>query len=143
MRLRKEIVHTMCDECGCAVDAPVMLFDEVQKVRGVDVKTKFAWPVCPKCGNKIAVGSKADANYRRLYDEYRRIPSGDEIRAIRKKLGLTQRQFADLLGVSVASVHRYEAGALPSEAHTGLIMGLLDPAFLKSRITRFNRKEAK
>ena len=83
---------------------------------------------------------------RGLYDEYRwlcGIPSGDEIRTIRKKLGLTQRQLAHSLGVDTASVQRYEAGALPSEAHTGLIMGLLGPAFPKSRLTRLNHKETK
>lgn len=39
--------------------------------------------------------------------------SGEDIRSIRKKLYLTQRDFADLVNVSVKTVERWEAGDKP------------------------------
>lgn len=39
-----------------------------------------------------------------------------EARAIREKLGLTQQQMADRLGLTVRSISRYETGASPPPA---------------------------
>ena len=39
--------------------------------------------------------------------------SGEDIRSIRKKLYLTQREFAELANVSVKTVERWEAGEMP------------------------------
>ncbi|MCL2123071.1 MAG: N-6 DNA methylase [Desulfovibrionaceae bacterium] len=54
------------------------------------------------------------------------------LRALRDKLGLTQAQLADQLGVSFASVNRWEGGAKPQRAAMAAIMALaresgLDP----------------
>ena len=39
--------------------------------------------------------------------------SGEEIRAVRKQLGLTQKEFAELVNVSVKTVERWENGEKP------------------------------
>ena len=39
--------------------------------------------------------------------------TGEEIRAVRNRLGLTQREFAELVNISVKSVERWETGDAP------------------------------
>ena len=133
-----EKVKVFCDECFQQVDAEVRLFPETVNMRGVEIETNAEWPVCPNCGTRIANGAVLERNDRRLYEEYRRIagiPSGDEIRAVRSGLSLSQRQLAELLGVGVASIQRYEKGALPTEAHAAMMKRLRDPVFLRERLS--------
>ncbi|MBQ9022031.1 MAG: DUF4065 domain-containing protein [Eggerthellaceae bacterium] len=133
----KDSVHTFCDDCMHAVDASTQEFYETQPIRGLELDVVFEWPVCPDCGKKITVGSYANKNYARLYDAYRKatgLPNGDEIRAMREKLGLSQKKLADLLGIGVASIQRYEGGSLPTEAHASMIRQLNDPVFLRQRL---------
>jgi len=48
-----------------------------------------------------------------------------ETRATRKALGLTQAEFADLLGISLSYVSQIERGILTPEGPTARIMGLV------------------
>jgi putative zinc finger/helix-turn-helix YgiT family protein len=66
--------------------------------------------VCDKCQARVL----PDASYSRLEDELRRqagllMPA--EIAERREQLGLSQQDFACLLGVAPATVSRWEAGA--------------------------------
>ena len=133
-----EKVRVFCDECLQQVNAEVRVFSETVNMRGVKIEAKTEWPVCPNCGNRIANGAVLERNDRRLYEEYRRIagiPSGDEIRATRSALSLSQRQLAELLGIGIASIQRYEQGALPTEAHAAMMKHLCDPVFLRERLS--------
>ncbi len=57
-------------------------------------------------------GYAAFVDYQRLH--MRATEVGERIRQIREELGLTQGEFAERLGVTRASVARYEAGRVPS-----------------------------
>ena len=132
-----EKVKMFCDECFQQVDAEIRLISEKVIMRGVEIDAEFEWPVCPNCGSRIANAAVLERNDQRLYEEYRRIagiPSGDDIRAARSALSLSQRQLADLLGIGVASIQRYEKGALPTEAHAAMMKRLCDPVFLRERL---------
>lgn len=125
-----EIVHTFCDQCMQKVDAEVRVFHGRQTMRGIELEVTETWPVCPICGNRIALGTYAQENDEQLYSAYRKywmIPSGEEVRTQRESLGLSQQAFADLLGIGVASVQRYEKGSLPTEAHAALLKRIFDP----------------
>ncbi|GAB6274993.1 MAG: hypothetical protein STSR0004_18580 [Peptococcaceae bacterium] len=67
------------------------------------------------------------------YDEYRRrknIPAPEEIKETRSKFGLSLRSFAKMLGWGYITLHRYENGALPSEAHAAVLTALkADPTY--------------
>ncbi|MFM7144068.1 MAG: helix-turn-helix domain-containing protein [Alphaproteobacteria bacterium] len=54
--------------------------------------------------------------------------SGDEIRSLRKKLGLTQEEFAHAVAVTFSTVNRWENGhAKPSKLARRAIEGLVAP----------------
>lgn len=55
-----------------------------------------------------------------------RLVSPDEIKKYRLKIGLTQREFAKLLGWSPNTVALYETGAFPSEANNKVLRALMN-----------------
>lgn len=70
---------------------------------------------CDCCGDNVMTGEMAEKHARAVSDEYSRLmgllpPS--EIRALRKSLGLSQREFEKALGVSTPTVSRWETGAV-------------------------------
>jgi putative zinc finger/helix-turn-helix YgiT family protein len=67
----------------------------------------------PQCKNCRALSIDADADHE-ISAAFRRhagLLTPQEIRQGRDKLGLTQKQFANLLGVGEATVSRWETGA--------------------------------
>jgi len=49
----------------------------------------------------------------------------EEVKRLRKELGMTQRQLARALDVTLASVGRWEIGIHQIEEHTALLLKLL------------------
>ena len=132
-----ETVRTVCDACYNEVDAPVVAVCETIDVRGVSVTDEFWYPICPLCGNRIGYAATMDRNFEKMYAAYREardVPRPDEIVALRRRYGFSQRVFAAILGIGVASVQRYEGGALPSESHAELLRQARDPQILRERL---------
>ena len=83
----------------------------------------------PRCGNcgEYTIDRIADQEIDHAFRTMANLLSVDEIRAGRKKLGMSEAEFAMLLGVGEATVVRWESGALvPQRSHDGLIRGVLD-----------------
>jgi transcriptional regulator with XRE-family HTH domain len=51
----------------------------------------------------------------------------EDIRKLRNQRGLTQKEFSDLLGIGIATLNRYENGALQNEAHDRSIRLAMEP----------------
>ena len=62
--------------------------------------------------------------------------TAEEIREIRCSYGLSQRSFATLLGIGVASIVRYEQGSKPSKANANLIRAARYPEFMLECLQR-------
>lgn len=60
----------------------------------------------------------------------------EEIKEIRGLYGLTQKSFAQLLGLGTASIVRYEQGVVPSKANANLIRAARHPEFVKECLER-------
>jgi putative zinc finger/helix-turn-helix YgiT family protein len=67
----------------------------------------------PRCGNcqAISIDDEADQQISAAFRREARLLAPDEIRQGREKLGFTQKQFANLLGVGEATISRWETGA--------------------------------
>jgi len=67
----------------------------------------------PQCANcrAISIDDEADQQISAAFRREARLLTPEEIRQGREKLGLTQKQFANLLGVGEATVSRWETGA--------------------------------
>jgi putative zinc finger/helix-turn-helix YgiT family protein len=67
-------------------------------------------PQCAHC-QAISLDDEADRQISAAFRREARLLAPEDIRQGREKLGLTQKQFANLLGVGEATVSRWETGA--------------------------------
>lgn len=113
-----------CIDCG--QDGPLrrerksMEFD----IRGETLHIEVPLIVCPSCGTTeveegVDPAEIAFAEYRKR----KRLLTPKRVKEIRKGYSLSQKSFAALLGMSEATINRYEGGGLQDEAHDQAIRG--------------------
>lgn len=105
-----------CVVCGdehIRYESKQLAFDVRGEAMQVDVPVK----VCHSCGTV----EQTDVDPAELaFTQYRRqkgLLTPEEIREIRKHYSLSQKSLAMLLGMSEATINRYEGGGLQDEAH--------------------------
>ena len=101
------------------------------EIRGIKFEVEDTVNVCQRCGFITIPLDHADEHGRLVDETYRRLEgilSADEIVAARRRLGMSQREFASYLGVGEASVKRWEKGVLPDKSSSDLIRLKTDPA---------------
>lgn len=113
-----------CTECG----SQMRLTSEpiVEEYKGVRITaTDIEHYACNECGNYELAPSAADELSRQLIEGYARkrgLLTPAQIRAARKRLGMTQSEFESALGVSSPTASRWETGAMsPSKSVCKLI----------------------
>lgn len=82
-----------------------------QEFRGELLKVRTAGQSCTMCGWVTVTPAQADELRRRTADAYRKnhgLLTSEEIRAMRRAMGKSQRDFAKYLDVGEASVKRWE-----------------------------------
>ena len=87
------------------------------------------YSVCRECGFDLVLPHQMRRNEARVRDEYRRIDgllTGRQIKAIRKRLGLTQAQAARLMGGGDNAFSKYERGEITQSAAMNSVLLLLD-----------------
>jgi putative zinc finger/helix-turn-helix YgiT family protein len=86
--------------------------------------TQFPALVCAKCRYQTVSGARMPEYMRLAADVYRRkhaLLTSDEIRYRRERLNQNQEEFAEHLGVGIASVKRWEMGQVQDRAMDRLI----------------------
>lgn len=122
-----------CPYCDADTAADEHVRDEVYNVRGEQIGVRARVLVCRRCGNDLFDPEREEETARLAYQEYRRrrgLLSPEDIRRLRSRYGLSQRQLARLLGWGLVTVQRYEKGALQDGAHDLLLRQLEDPEFV-------------
>lgn len=120
-----------CPTCDTASELRVITRNETYPVKGENVIIEACVALCNICGTEIFVRELDFDNLEKAYRIYRErhnIVSPEDIRNLREKTGLSQREFAKRLGWSPATVDRYEKGALPSPAHNAVLKRLMQLA---------------
>lgn len=112
-----------CPECNKWVEYDVRN-NLIKEYKGKEVNVTENIAYCSICGTDLFVEEIEEENLKRLYDKYRKVAgiiSPEDIIALRKKYGLSQRELGSILGWGKMTVNRYERGALPSKSHSDLI----------------------
>lgn len=107
------------------------------EVRGETLKFDVPVKVCPSCGTTEVEEGVDPAEI--AFSEYRKrkgLLTPEEIKSIRKRFRLSQKSLAALLGMSEATVNRYEAGGLQDEAHDQAIRAFQNPAVVRDLLER-------
>lgn len=100
------------------------------EVRGLKFEVEDSVWVCNQCGAISIPPDRLKEHGRLVNEAYRRLAgilSVEEIKAARHRLRMSQRQFAEYLGVGEASVKRWETGVLPDKSSSDLIRLKTDP----------------
>lgn len=122
MMERKQV---FCTKCNAFVDYIVQYEDVTQTVKEDTFTLNVGVPYCVSGHHEVFVEEVDQKTQHMFFDAYREkhhLVSVTEIIAIRKKIGLTQRDFSRLLGLGEISISRYELGSLPSQSISTLIL---------------------
>lgn len=102
-----------CPRCWTQREAEWRCGPEEHEINGVRFSVQDTHYACLTCGEALddpAVPDSMDP----VFDEYRRVARTllpEQVREIRERAGLSQVAFATLLGMSPATINRYEMGA--------------------------------
>lgn len=120
----------ICPSCEQVRDlARIEMTDEIE-VRGEFIPVDVAFMRCPQCDAEFRDPSSSADPLDTAYREYRRrhdMVQPEALRALRAKYDLTQKELADLLGWGVATISRYENGALQDAAHDRMLRLAMEP----------------
>jgi putative zinc finger/helix-turn-helix YgiT family protein len=108
-------------------------------VRGEIVPVKVKYYRCNECGGEFHDPKLEVDPLDEAYTEYRRrknLVQPEEIKALRRKYGLTQKELSDLLGIGIATLSRYENGALQDDAHDRILRLGMQPRNLRDLIEK-------
>ena len=111
-------------------------------LRGVDVSR------CPACGHEQVHGPREPALHQALARAVVAKPgrlTGPEIRFLRKHLGLSGQDFADVMGSDPSTISRWENGKEPMNKHADRLlrlMVLIGKRLQKYQLARVARDDA-
>lgn len=122
-----------CPTCEDYREIKTETIQETFNVRGKDVEVSVSREICSSCGDKLGSEEQDQQILETVNAEYRKrtdllIP--ERIKQIRNKYCLSQKCFALLLGMSEATINRYEKGALQDQSHDTAIRACEDPKFV-------------
>ena len=94
---------------------------KLKEYKGDDVNVEENVPICKKCGNELVINNIEDENLKRIYNKYREIKNiitPSEIKNLRNKYDISQRELTAILDFGEMTINRYENGSLPSKSQS-------------------------
>ncbi len=99
-------------------------------VKGKMIEFDEFYKIDPKTGEEVFDRNIEIENDIRLYDIYKKqmnLLTSSEIKNIRKKYGMNQKEFALSIGVGEITIHRFENGSIQTESVDSIIRLSEDP----------------
>ena len=135
--------RVFCPECDEERLPRLETRRETLSVRGEAQCVTAEVLVCPVCGQDLADQERDGRTLVSAYNAYRQrhgLLRPVEIRELRERYHLSQRSMAKLLGLGLATIQRYESGALQDDAHDMLLRCFADPKNAREMAAR-NRNQ--
>jgi putative zinc finger/helix-turn-helix YgiT family protein len=126
-------MDAFCPNCEKETPQEFVTKSDQIMIRGENMPIHLEYYHCNECGQDYETPRPDYDPLDSAYRDYREIKGmlqPDELIAFRKQLGLTQLELSRLLSIGVATLNRYENGALQSEAHDQAIRLCMLPANL-------------
>ena len=143
--------NKLCPNCETEREFRLEKRCEEYTVRGYVTTHDVQVEVCVSCGEALFDECRDQKLIENAFAAYRRAKGlllPDDIHSIRTRFGLSQAAFANLLGMSQATLNRYEGGGLQDDAHDELIRSHATPVSMADllarkgdRLTRKQRKK--
>jgi putative zinc finger/helix-turn-helix YgiT family protein len=128
-----------CPYCEDEREVKPAVRTEKYTVRGREITVRAKTDLCALCGGDVGSMEQDDKILTEVYDQYRKregLLTPSQIQRLRKRYRLSQKSFAALLGMSEATVKRYEGGALQEQAHDTAIRACESPTFMRGLLQR-------
>ena len=132
-------MFAFCPNCETETDQKVISEVINIDVRGEMILTPITYYLCNECGEDFEIPNPEYDPLDQAYREYRKrkgMLQPEEIRDFRKSLGLTQQELSNLLGIGIATLNRYENGALQSDAFDRVIRLYENPKNILSTLEK-------
>jgi len=126
----EEAMKDLCPNCEKIVELEYVNSFETINIKNEKIEIPVNYFKCAECGEEFEKSKSKHNPLDRAYKIYRNrhgMMQPEEIRSLRKKYGLTQREFCKLLGWGEITLSRYENGALQDEAHNTLLNLIKEP----------------
>ncbi|MFH1134599.1 MAG: type II TA system antitoxin MqsA family protein [Pseudomonadota bacterium] len=127
-----------CPVCEKRTDVKLISKNDFIEVRGEKFEINSKYYKCDSCGESFWGPELGDDPLSLAYDAYRRknnMLQPEEIKQLRLKYGLTQKEFSRLLGWGDVTIVRYENGSLQDKAHDSMLQLIVDPGNMLKLIT--------
>jgi putative zinc finger/helix-turn-helix YgiT family protein len=122
-------MNAFCPICGTETNQKIIEKIEEINIRGEIIPVKIRFNHCNQCNEDFEIQEKKYDPMDEAFREFRKrrgLLQPEEIFQFRKKLGLTQKEMSEILGIGIASLNRYENGALQTEAMDKTIRYYMD-----------------
>lgn len=119
-----------CNYCDDIVEFELKEAEILHKIKDEEIKLNVCLPFCKSCGNQLSDLEIEEQHFNDAINQYRRMKnllSPEDIKLIRESYGLSQRAFARTLGISEATMNRYELGALQDTVYNNLMLLIKEP----------------
>lgn len=114
-----------CGHCDAEKEVRVEQRQEEYPVKGFPITIDATVCVCTECGQPVWDSELDDENLKKAFRVYRQknnLLMPEEIKQIRQQYGLSQVDFAKVLGLGDKTIARYENGSIQDEAQNNLIL---------------------
>ncbi len=131
--------EAFCPNCEDYRATKVVERTERYKVRGLDIEVPVRSEACAECGGQLGSDEQDKQVLNAAYAKYRSqvdLLGPEQIKDIRKRYRLSQKSFAALLGMSEATINRYEQGGLQDPAHDTAIRACENPEVARELLER-------
>lgn len=131
--------EAFCPKCEDYCATSVASRDETYKVRGRDITVAVESDVCAVCGERLGSDETDQKVLDAVYLKYRQendLLTPAQIKDIRKRYHLSQKSFAALLGMSEATINRYEQGGLQDPSHDTAMRAFENAEVVRDALTR-------
>ena len=108
-------------------------------VKGTIIEFDEYYMVDPKTGEEVFDRDLEIENDTRLYDIYKKqmnLLTSSEIKNIRKKYDMNQKEFALSIGVGEITIHRFENGSIQTDSVDSIIRLSEDPSIMHSLLVK-------
>lgn len=125
----------ICPVCEAGNLVPILYAETFQHGGGEIAVAQLEGYSCPLCGADPIFEDQIRRNHARVADAKRRadgLLTGLEIKTLRERLGITQREAADLFGGGANAFSKYERGDVSQSVAMDRLLRLIDryPALL-------------
>ncbi len=127
----------ICPNCEKKTDVQHIKTTEDITVKGEKINVPVEYYKCLECGVEFDDPKTKHDPLAIAFKVYRRrhgMMQPEEIRELRQKYGLTQKEFCKLLGWGEVTLSRYENGALQDSTHNTILQMIKDPRNLLNLI---------